>query len=300
MRNITPYKINNAKTYFVNLDSMVGIAENVFILDIPAPETSDTDYINDRLLYNAGIAFFVDPVMGLVAMPFKPRGKMNYKNRPIDIQCYGNNGYKSKILTPDEYVIMYDNTLRKSIYPVIQYYASRMSESMRTADININQQKTPRIFKTTTGSEHALKTMFRNIDTNEEAQFVSKDFDLADIQTVLTPAPFVADKIDTHADKIWNEFCRFVGIGNITESKRERLIRDEVNALQAGAIASRFSRYLPRARAIKEINEKFSGYMDGVASVRYFDTEPSTEDPDGDYIDTELEEGGGEDVRLSV
>lgn len=289
MRQITPYKINNAKTYISVLNQMVAIAENVFILDIPA-DNIFLPFVNEKLFYNGSIAFFVDPVMGLIALPYELRGRKDIYGRPNKIQCFAaSTNYRSKVLDPDEYVIMYDNTLRLSIYPTVQLFASRMSATMRTSDININQQKTPRIFKCTTGSEITLKNMFKQIDANEDAIFPSKDFDLSDVQTVLAPAPFVADKVDTHADKIWNEFCRYIGIGNITESKRERLIRDEVNALQAGAIASRYSRYLTRAMAIDEINKKFGGYIEGTASVRYFDTEPGTDNPDGDIFTDESE-----------
>lgn len=284
MRDITPYKINNAKTFLAVLDQMISIAENVFVLDIPA-ENIFLPYVNEYLLFKGSIAFFVDPVMGLVAMPYSTRGRRTYDGRPVKIQCYGSNGYRSKILSPDEYVIMYDNTLRKTIFPTVRLYASRMAETMRTSDINVNQQKTPRIFKCTASSEQSVKNIFKKIDANEEGIFTSSDLDFDDINAVLAPAPFVADKLDIHADRIWNEFCRLVGIGNLTETKRERMIRDEVTAMQAGAIASRFSRFNTRAIAIDEINKKFAGYMDGTASVRYFDSEPGTANDDGDIFE---------------
>ena len=95
--------------------------------------------------------------------------------------------------------------------------------------------------------------------------------------------PFVADKIDVHQEKIWNEFLRLIGISNLQYQKKERNITDEINAMQGGTIASRFSRFEPRQRAIKEINEKF-GYD---IEVEYYDGLPTS----NEKIEDELEEG---------
>ena len=81
------------------------------------------------------------------------------------------------------------------------------------------------------------------------------DINIDDIQLVLEPAPYVADKIDLHLDKEFNEFLRLIGVANLTEQKKERLITNEVMQTQGGTIASRFSRFEPRARAVKQINK---------------------------------------------
>ena len=53
--------------------------------------------------------------------------------------------------------------------------------------------------------------------------------------------------------------------------------------MQGGTIASRFSRFEPRQRAIKEINEKF-GYD---IEVEYYDGLPTS----NEKVEDELEEG---------
>ena len=60
--------------------------------------------------------------------------------------------------------------------------------------------------------------------------------------------------------------------------KKERNIKDEVLASQGGTIASRYSRFEPRQKAVDEINEKFGenievSYYDGIpTSVDDFET----------------------------
>ena len=89
---------------------------------------------------------------------------------------------------------------------------------------------------------------------------------------------------------------RLVGISNLQYQKKERNIRDEITAMQGGTIASRYSRFEPRQKAIKLINEKFGKYLDKEIEVRYYDGLPTTiEEFEDDYIDIE-EEGEKNDV----
>ena len=99
------------------------------------------------------------------------------------------------------------------------------------------------------------------------------DINIDDIQLILEPAPYVADKIDIQKEKMWNEFLRLIGVANMNFQKKERNIKDEVLASQGGTIASRYSRFEPRQKAIKEINEKFGTNI----NVRYYDGIPTSE-----------------------
>lgn len=56
--------------------------------------------------------------------------------------------------------------------------------------------------------------------------------------------------------------------------KKERNIKDEVLASQGGTIASRYSRFEPRKKAIDEINRKFGTDIE----VKYYDGLPTTEE----------------------
>ena len=80
---------------------------------------------------------------------------------------------------------------------------------------------------------------------------------------------YYGDKMHDSKDKVWNEFLRVFGISNISFTKKERLIADEVVYSQGGTIASRFSRYNPRLNAIEKINAKWNlnielEYYDGL------------------------------------
>lgn len=87
-----------------------------------------------------------------------------------------------------------------------------------------------------------------------------------------------------HKEKIWNEFLRLIGIANMNFQKKERNIKDEVLASQGGTVASRYSRFEPRQKAIELINDKFGTNIE----VQYYDGIPTTA--------KELEDEGGDEI----
>lgn len=115
--------------------------------------------------------------------------------------------------------------------------------------------------------------MINNIDGFENVVLTYDDMDLDNTQLILSPAPYVADKLEMSKDKLYNEFLRLIGIANLSYEKKERNIRDEIQAMQGGTIASRYSRFEPRKRAVEEINKKFGTNI----KVKYYDGIPSTE-----------------------
>lgn len=265
-------QLTNMKTYLMYREEMLTLAENVFEFK-NLPEFIDVSYLNKTLLRNGSIAFFRDDVLGLIALPYDVIGNFDIYGRPQQIMCRASNGTYYKKLNQGEFVIMYDNNGRYPIFMDICQMAERIALSKRTIDVNIVQQRTPRIWKTSQDKKRTLQDMLSNIDGMEENIATYESIDIDDMNVVLAPAPYVADKIDSHLDKEWAEFYRLIGVANLIEQKKERMIKDEMSASQGGTIASRFSRFEPRKRAIDEINKKFGTDIE----VSYYDGEPSTE-----------------------
>ena len=277
-------QLTNFKTYEMYKRQLLTLAENVFEFK-NLPNFIDVAFLNKVLLRQGSIAFFVDEVMGLLALPYISMGKLDVYSRPVKIQVYGQNGY-SKVLKQDEFVIMYDNNGRYPLWLDILQYAERIALDTRTTDINIAQQKTPRFWKTSSEKVKSVQDIINNVDGLENTVLSYNNIDLDDTTLVLAPAPFVADKIDLHKEKDWNEFLRLIGIANMNFQKKERNIKDEVLASQGGTIASRFSRFQPRQNAIDEINKKFENVLleNGEKAlpkkleVSYYDGLPTTEE----------------------
>ena len=197
---------------------------------------------------------------------------------------------------------MYDNNGRYPLWLDILQYSERIALDTRTTDINIAQQKTPRFWKTKSEKVKSIQDLVNNVDGNENTVIAYEDLDLDDTTLVLAPAPFVADKIDLHKKKKKKELLHLIGIANMNFQKKERNIKDEVLASQGGTVASRYSRFEPRQKAIEEINEKFKNKIlingkpaiEKEIEVKYYDGVPTTEKEVEEY-DVESE---GEDDTI--
>lgn len=251
---------------------MLSLAENVFEFE-NLPEFIDLAFLNKSLVRNGSIAFFKDEELGVLALPYSSIGTLDVYSRPKTIQVTGQNGYH-KTLKQGDFVIMYDNNSRYPLLLDISQLAERIALCVRTEDVNIKQQRTPRLFKTTKDKELSLKSALDEIDSFCDTVTTYETMDIDGTEAVLAPAPYVTDKIDLHLKELWAEFFRLIGVANLQEQKKERVIRDEMYASQGGTIASRFSRFEPRKRAIEQINAKFGIDI----KVRYYDGEPDMND----------------------
>lgn len=269
-------QLSNYRTYIMHRNQCLTMAENVFKIGNITKycKLIDIDYVNKILLRDGSIAWFYDDMLDeVIALEYINLGTFDIYGRPTKIEAVGKNGYR-KILKQGEFVIMYDNNSHNSIYLDICQYAERIALNNRVCDINIAQQRMPRIWKVPQEKVESFKLLINNIDSNVDSVMAYEDLDIDDSSSILAPAPFVADKIDMHNEKIWNEFLRLIGVANLTVQKKERNIKDEILASQGGTIASRNSRFEPRQRAIEQINELFKINL----TVEFYDGVPSTED----------------------
>lgn len=276
-------QLSNFLTYQMYLRQLLTLAENVFEFE-NLPEFIDVAYLNKQLLRKGSIAFFKDEVMGLLALPYNNIGTLDVYGRPKSIQVIARNGY-TRTLKQGEFVIMYDNNGRYPLLMDIYQNAERIALCKRVIDVNIAMQRTPRIWLTKNDQKRSVEDLINQIDGNVERVLAYDNLNLDDVQAICEPAPYVADKIDMHLEKEWAEFFRLIGVANLIEQKKERVIQDEMTASLGGTIASRYSRFEPRKRAIEEINKKFGTNI----KVRYYDGIPTTEKEVDEYIESKEE-----------
>lgn len=188
---------------------------------------------------------------------------------------------------------MYDNTSKRSLYPMVCQYAERFANAVRVQDINISQQKTNRIWKTANGQEKTISDLLNNIDENVENVITYSGIEIAETQSILAVAPYVADKIDEYKANLWNEFLGAIGISNINLTKKERLIKDEVMQQLGGTVAMRSSRFDAQKEAVEEINIKFKDYLEKPIELEFYDGVPTTEKEDIEIVEDINDEEGG-------
>lgn len=281
-KTLIKHQLSSLKTTLMYKRQFYTLAQNVFEFD-KLPKFINKEYLNKTLLYTGKIAFFYEEVIkSVVAFPITSVISEDIYGRPTKIIVSGENGYKRTLentLEKTEFVIMYDNNAGYPLTLDINQYAERYSLIVRTIDVNIYQQRTPRMWKVPQNKEKTFLDMLNEYDGFEVnvITYDDKQNPLEDIECILEPAPFVADKLQEAKRDIWSEFLRLIGISDLSFQKKERNIRDEIVMTQGGAIASRFSRFEPRKDAVKEINEVFADKLEEPIEVRYYDGVPTTE-----------------------
>ena len=88
----------------------------------------------------------------------------------------------------------------------------------------------------------------------------------------------MADKLYELKVNLWNEALTYLGVTNISIQKKERMIKDEVQRLQGGVMANRYSREFARQQACEQINRMFGTQI----SCRFRDVFNQNEDREED------------------
>ena len=220
------------------------------------PPTIDERFLELSLFGDGKAVFFLDDVLGYLALRCMTGGLWSVYNIPTDRTAYASNGYQMR-LDPENSVLIYNNMIRTNSTLMVELYARRLWDLDRTIDVNAKAQKTPVIIKCNENQRLTLKNLYMKYEGNEPFIFGDKSVDLDDFGVLSTNAPYVADKLYELKSQIWNEALTYLGISNMNIQKRERLITDEVQRNQGGTLASRLSRLNARRKACEEINRMF-------------------------------------------
>lgn len=288
-------QLSNLASYILYIDTCTALAQSVFNFK-NLPDMIDISFLTNKLVKCGTIAWFKDEVLGLLALPYTVVSRDLYL-RPTSIIVQGANGYRRTLSNKKdkiEFVIMYDNIQKKPLFPYISQYADRLALLQRTIDINVSQQKTPRIWQAPEEMITTLKGIVDNTDSFNEKIVGFNNFNVDEISCVLSPAPYVADKIREEFNNVWSEFLRLIGVASNNNQKRERLITDEIRFSQGGTIASRFARFETQSRAVDMINKFLLVDEDYKIELSFYDGLPTT------LVESEVSEDDYTDIETTV
>lgn len=252
----------NLYTYEQYADLFTEIAVSSFKWN-DVPNTIDTRFIEIGLYENKSMIYFTDDVLGDLCLKCTLGGQLDVYNIPLDRRAYASNGYQ-KNLDRTNSVIIWDNMLHYGTSNKMEIYAKRLSNLDTIIDINCNAQKTPILLKGTQQQRLSLINAYEKYDGNQPVMFGTENFleGNENAFTVFkTDCPYVADKLYELKVNLWNEALTYLGVASSVIQKKERMIKDEVNRLQGGVMANRYSRLNARQQACEEINRMFGTNM---------------------------------------
>lgn len=224
---------------------------------INVPDNIDTRYLELGLMGIGHMLFAYDKHLDrYICGKSANGGFINFYDVPTRRRLYASNGYH-RTFKPNNSVIIWNNYTRTPTEPFLINQAMRLWDMDRTADINVNAQKTPILIKTRENTRLTVKNLYKKFIGNEPVIFEDEFMDDNALKVLKTDAPFVADKVQELKERVWNETLTYLGISNVRYEKGERLITDEVQRMQGGTIACRNAYMMARENACREINELF-------------------------------------------
>lgn len=221
------------------------------------PDGMDERYIELCLCQEGKIAYFNDDVIGDIVMKFAENGQPDIYNNPTTIQAYSHVAGYNRTLKQDEYVPIYNNYSRTPIIFVLKWYAEKLAELERTAEINIMAQKTPVLLKVDQNSRFSLTNMFKQYEGGTPLIIADRSLDMDGISVLRLDTPFIANDIELVKQFVLNDCLTMLGIDNFNPYKKERLVTNEVVTNLGEINAMRYTRLDTRQEAVEKINKKF-------------------------------------------
>lgn len=237
------------------------------------PSTIDPRYLEMILFYNGNAIFFKDEVVGFLGLKCIMNGGFDVYNIPKNRIAIATNGYQHK-LTDEDSVVIFNNYFRTPTSYGVLNYAKQLYEIDRAIDVNIKAQKTPVLITCEEDQKQTMKNLYAQYDGNAPVIWGYKNLDTKPLSCLKTDAPYMADKLQQLKTEIWNDALTFIGIPNMTQEKKERLITIEAERMVGGVFASQFSRLCARQQACEKINAMFpelGGKVECVVREEYRD-----------------------------
>lgn len=262
--------VMNNTTYMMYLWRLLDLAMSVFEWK-NLPKGVDPRMLEMWLLQNGFCVFFYDEDLkysthneapeGYAVLQAMIAGRWDMYNYPLDRRAYAVNGFNVE-LDETNSVLIFNDYLRVPMFPTLQLYAQRLAEIDRTIDVNVMNQKTPKIIRCNEKQRLTFQNLMMQAQGNVYWIMSDKNVDLKDIDVLDVSAPYLGKELAILKHQYWNEALTFLGVENVTTEKKERLISSEVMSNMGDVEAQRFTRLNARKLACRQINELFGLEVD--------------------------------------
>lgn len=238
-----------------------GLAEARFVWD-GLPETVNERYL-ERVLHRHGLAvFFEDPRLhAFLALHAAGTGDVDVYGDPKTFRVTGNR-YINREISSKDCVPIWTNRNRVNDQWVVNYYAAALAEAAETVRVNALNSRSPMILALRQEQRLAGENFYRQVAEGQPVIFTVKDDmgrGLAESVQALDnrQSPNAISDAIRVKKEIWDDAMLALGIQCAPPDKKERLVDDEVEAIQGQTAAFRGVAIGARQEAADAINERY-------------------------------------------
>lgn len=295
--------ILNSSTYDDYLKRLEKIALSIFEWT-DLPDTMNARWLERSLYFKGMAALLKDKNFGYINTGAVGGGYINIYGIPTQVQCFSNGynelrtvymGLETNVEQEEQAILVMNNWDRVPTCATIELFAMRLMKIQRAIDLNVDAQRTPILILTDDKQRFTLKNMYEQYDGNAPVIFGDRNIMTAEALKVLkTDAPYVVDKLTEAKRDVWNEALTFLGISNLSDEKKERLIQAEANSNNEVINLNLESYLAPRKEACRQFNELFGTNIDVKVRSDLFNIVKQYDNSLPDYdVDNEMEVGNG-------
>lgn len=225
------------------------------------PNNLESRYFESALFNNGQAFFYKDLQKGFVILPCSDIGERNIYNESEFIMLEGHNFKKQKAV--NEGVRIYENDLKTPSIYHITHYCDLLNEIEISINMNLVQQRFPYIVPVTKKNQLSLTNLYESLGIKIPPVVIDEKLNDSlhnenGINLFNTNVPYVLDKLTDFKTECINELYDFLGLNNTNESKKERLLVDEVNANNQSIHMALDTAFKQRKLACEYINKKFN------------------------------------------
>lgn len=226
----------NAVCYQSNLDMLVSLAVNRFRW-VGLPDTCDSRFL-EMALHRNGLA----TICHATAAPdiwqtlyANPQGLFNAYGLPIEWLATGFDETNYKV-TPQNGEIVYYSQTRLNPWNSIFMYANKLTQIMRTEDVNLFHVRKPYVMVAPHEKRLELENLMKQISGFEP--MILGDKSLLELKennvfAIDTKVPFYGEELAQQYQNVLNQFLMLIGVPHLAFEKGERMIEDEARANSA-------------------------------------------------------------------
>lgn len=239
------------------------------------PDTMDARYLELSLYLYGQCALFKDKEYGFINTNCNASSPVNIYGLPTKLNCYSFDFQRDKLLytglknttgDPDlqekidnQAILVMNDWNRIPTCITLDLFAYRLYEVERSLDVNIKTSKFPLLIRTSEKQKHSMLQFYTKFTGNEPIIVADKNsFDDSDISVIRTDVKLITDDLTSYKKQIWNEALTFLGINNIVDEKKERLISNEADSNNELINLNLQSYLAPRQLACKQFNECYN------------------------------------------
>lgn len=226
------------------------------------PPGIDVRYLEQALIRNGLAAFYFDTDYDrFMCLAASPAGVVNMYNNPTDFQVYGNS-MVNKTISGRDCIPIWGNRTRTPELDAIMIFAQRLAEIDVTFDVTALALRHPYIISASQDERVSMMNAFRSVADGDPVIFTTDAMgpaalgERAQVLDMRLEKGTVAD-IQAAKSRVWDEALTYLGVKNVNDDKRERMVVEEAVGSMGQVAMMRTVSIGPRRDAAREINKKY-------------------------------------------